>query len=54
MNKILNINLGGMPFTIDIDAYNELDTYLSTIRRHFSDSESCELEFALVYLHTLV
>jgi len=42
MNKILNINLGGMPFTIDIDAYNELDTYLSTIRRHFSDSESCD------------
>lgn len=42
MNKILNINLGGMPFTIDIDAYTHLETYLSTIRRHFSDSESCD------------
>ena len=42
MNKILNINLGGMPFTIDIDAYTHLDNYLSTIRRHFSDSESCD------------
>lgn len=42
MNKILNINLGGMPFTIDIDAYTHLDNYLNTIRRHFSDSESCD------------
>ena len=42
MNKILNINLGGMPFTIDIDAYNHLENYLGTIRRHFSDSESCD------------
>ena len=42
MNKILNINLGGMPFTIDIDAYTHLETYLDTIRRHFSDSESCD------------
>lgn len=42
MNKILNINLGGMPFTIDIDAYAHLETYLDTIRKHFSDSESCD------------
>lgn len=42
MNKILNINLGGMPFTVDIDAYTHLETYLDTIRRHFSDSESCD------------
>ena len=42
MNKILNINLGGMPFTIDIDAYTHLEKYLGTIRRHFSDSESCD------------
>ncbi len=42
MNKILNINLGGIPFTIDIDAYTHLEKYLSTIRRHFSDSESCD------------
>lgn len=42
MNKILNINLGGLPFTIDYDAYDHLDKYLNTIRQHFSDSESCE------------
>lgn len=42
MNKILNINLGGIPFTIDFDAYDHLDNYLNTIRRHFSESESCE------------
>lgn len=42
MNKILNINLGGMPFTIDIDAYSNLEIYLTTIKSHFSTSESCE------------
>ncbi len=42
MNKILNINLGGMPFTIDIDAYNNLENYLGAIGAHFSDSESCD------------
>ena len=42
MNKILNINLGGIPFTIDIDAYTHLEKYLDAIRRHFSDSESCD------------
>lgn len=42
MNKILNINLGGMPFTIDIDAYANLETYLNTIQSHFSNSEGCE------------
>ncbi|MEJ6808042.1 MAG: PspC domain-containing protein [Saprospiraceae bacterium] len=42
MNKILNINLGGIPFTIDINAYTHLEKYLDAIRRHFSDSESCD------------
>ena len=39
MNKVLNINLGGMPFTIDEDAYNYLKKYLDTIHRHFRQSE---------------
>ncbi len=42
MNKIFNINLGGFPFTIDEDAYLNLNQYLKTIKSHFSDSEGCE------------
>ncbi len=42
MNKVLNINLGGLPFTIDDDAYNHLHRYLKTIDRHFQDSEGHE------------
>ncbi|MEM7103460.1 MAG: PspC domain-containing protein [Bacteroidota bacterium] len=42
MNKIVNINLGGYPFTIDDDAYEYLKQYLSSIRSHFAHSEGCE------------
>lgn len=42
MNKILNINLGGYPFTIDEDAYEHLNRYLETIHRHFRHSEGYE------------
>jgi len=42
MNKIFNINLGGYPFTIDDNAYYEIDKYLKTIKNHFSKSEGCE------------
>ena len=42
MNKVLNINLGGYPFTIDEDAFAHLQNYLETIRRHFRDSEGVE------------
>ncbi len=42
MKKVLNINLGGYPFTIDEDAYATLDNYLQTINRHFSYSEGHE------------
>jgi phage shock protein PspC (stress-responsive transcriptional regulator) len=42
MNKILNINLGGLPFTIDDDAFEALDKYMSTIKRHFAKSSECE------------
>ncbi len=42
MNKILQINLGGYPFTIDEDAYEHLSNYLATIHRHFRNSEGYE------------
>jgi phage shock protein PspC (stress-responsive transcriptional regulator) len=38
MNKVLNINLGGHPFTIDETAYDVLERYLDTLRRHFDAS----------------
>ncbi|HRI00986.1 MAG TPA: PspC domain-containing protein [Saprospiraceae bacterium] len=42
MNKILHINVGGYPFTIDQDAYNVLDHYLVGLEAHFSNSEGCQ------------
>ena len=42
MNKVLNINLGGYPFTIDDNAYMHLNNYLDTIRNHFRNSEGFE------------
>lgn len=42
MNKVININLGGYPFTIDDDAYDHLNAYLETIHLHFRNSEGYE------------
>ncbi len=42
MNKVFNINLGGLPFTIDEDAYEALGSYLKTIHNHFRSSEGYE------------
>jgi phage shock protein PspC (stress-responsive transcriptional regulator) len=42
MNKTFQINLGGIPFTIDNDAYNRLDGYLRDLKRYFAGSESKE------------
>lgn len=42
MKKVIDINLGGQKFTIDADAYKELDTYLNTINKHFSTSSGIE------------
>lgn len=42
MNKVLNINLGGYPFTIDDDAFEHLENYLDTIHNHFKKSEGYE------------
>lgn len=42
MNKIINVNLGGYPFTIDENAYQHLSGYLDTIHNHFRNSEGYE------------
>ncbi len=42
MNEILNVNLGGYPFTIDNDAYHHINKYLKAIQRHFADSDGCD------------
>ncbi len=39
MNDIKNINLGGYPFAIDLEAYFALEDYLDTIENHFSRSQ---------------
>lgn len=39
MNKTTNINLGGLFFHIDEDAYIKLRDYLDAIRRSFTDSQ---------------
>ncbi len=42
MNKIMNINLGGLPLTIDEDAFNYLQNYTSGLHRVFAASEGRE------------
>lgn len=39
MNKTVNINLSGIVFHIEEDAYQKLHQYLNTIRGYFSESE---------------
>lgn len=40
MNKTININLGGFPFTMDDDAYMLMERYLNAIKNHFAVSDS--------------
>lgn len=40
MNKTIQINLGGIAFTIDDDAYRRLDLYLHELDDYFAHSES--------------
>ncbi len=42
MNKIINVNLGGYPFTMDDNAYAALDQYMDTIKKHFVHSDGCD------------
>ena len=39
MKKAIKINLSGIIFHIDEDAYEKLKTYLDTISRHFSNKQ---------------
>ena len=39
MNKILNINIGGIVFHVNDDAYNKLKNYLKDINNHFKNTE---------------
>lgn len=42
MNKIVNINLGGMPFQIDENGYEMLMNYLASIEKHFANTSGKE------------
>src|SRR5690606_29367117 len=42
MKKVININLGGIPYIIDEDAYEYLQSYLESLREHFKYSDGCE------------
>ncbi len=42
MNKIFDINLGGMPFQIDDNAYEALTIYLTTLKQHFANTAGYE------------
>lgn len=42
MNKTLTINISGIVFNIEEDAYEALKSYLGKIKRHFSSEEGCE------------
>ncbi len=42
MKKTIQINIAGIVFNIDDDAFETLRRYLDTIRSYFSDSEGCD------------
>ncbi|RLD48042.1 MAG: hypothetical protein DRI88_04455 [Bacteroidetes bacterium] len=42
MNKVLDINIKGIIFHLDEDAFNKLNTYLDEINKHFSHKKGCD------------
>jgi phage shock protein PspC (stress-responsive transcriptional regulator) len=42
MKKTLNINLGGIIFHIDEDAFDKLKHYLSNVKTYYKNEEGCE------------
>lgn len=42
MNKIMNINIGGIIFNVDKETFEKLDSYLKEINNHFKESEGGE------------
>ena len=39
MNKLIQVNIGGLVFQIDEGAYHKLDKYLSSIRNRYAQEE---------------
>lgn len=42
MNKTLTINISGIVFNIEEDAYESLRSYLGKIKKHFQNEEGCD------------
>ena len=42
MNQTVTINISGIVFHIEIDAYEDLKNYLNKIKSYFNNSEECE------------
>jgi phage shock protein PspC (stress-responsive transcriptional regulator) len=42
MKKTLTVNISGIVFHIDEDAYDKLNRYLNSIRKHFSSDDGCD------------
>lgn len=42
MNKTININLGGFPFTVDDEAFQVLKDYIDRVENYFRNSEGSE------------
>jgi len=42
MNKTISINIGGLFFQIDEEAYKLLETYLDSLKKHFENTEGKE------------
>ena len=43
MKKTISINLNGMIFKIEEDAYQKLEEYLDSIKRHYKKTEGDEI-----------
>ena len=43
MKKTINAGIGGRSFTIDEDAYNRLDAYLTSFKAHLKDVPTAEV-----------
>jgi phage shock protein C len=42
MKKVMSVNLGGLVFPIDDEAYDKLDAYLSALQRQFEGTEGAD------------
>ena len=49
MKKTLTINLGGIVYHIDDDAYRLLDNYLSNLKHYFLGKQFGNTHFNIVY-----